>query len=308
MLPVSEQERVPKVSSSERVVFLNDKFVAEHEAALSIFDRGVLYGDAVFETAFAWDGRIFKLDRHLERLRQSLQVVCIELPMTFTALREAIVETVRRNQLQNAYIKWLVTRGTGPMLSFDLRKCVPSVIVFARDYLYLMDPAKAAQGISVNIPKTRRIPQECLDPRVKSVNYLSFVVARIEATRAGYDETILLDMAGRLTEASGYNLFVVKNGGIATPSEGVLEGVTRETILDLCAELRIPATARSLTPYDAYTADEVFLTSTAGGLVPVRAIDGRQVGTGQPGPVFYRLKDAYEALIASGTHGTPIYS
>lgn len=291
----------------EHVVFLNGQFVEERQATLSIFDRGMLYGDAVFETAFAWNGFIFKLDRHLHRLERSLRAVCIDLPLALDELKTAIIETVRRNRLRTAYVKWIVTRGMGPGVLLDPTGCVPSVFVFAREYLSLTDPAKAAAGISVKIASVKRTPHECLDPRIKNTNYLNLILARIEALKGGYDDALMLDTQGRLTEAPGYNIFIVKDGGVRTPAEEVLEGVTRETALELCADLGIPAAARALHAYDAYTADELFLTSTAGGFVPVRAVDGRRVGDGRPGPTFRRLKEAYQALVDSGVHGTPVY-
>ncbi len=302
------QERVNGVlGPGDRIVFLNGHFVEERDAMLSVFDRGFLYGDAVFETAFAWNGAIFKLDCHLERMMRSLRAVCIDLPMTLDALKEAIVETVRRNRLREAYVKWIVTRGMGPGVLLDPTGCVSSVFVFAREYLSLADPAKAAAGISVMISGVKRTPHECLDPRIKNTNYLNLILARIEAIKGGYDDALMLDMQGRLTEAPGYNVFIVKDGTVRTPAEEVLEGVTRETTLELCAVLRIPSETRALHAYDAYTADEVFLTSTAGGFVPIRAVDGRPVGDGRPGPTFRRLREAYQALIESGAHGTPVY-
>lgn len=293
--------------STDRVVFLNDQFVEERHATLSVFDRGILHGDAVFETAFAWNGNIFKLDRHLQRLGRSLKVVCITLPLTMDELKDRIVETVRRNGLQNAYIKCIITRGVGPSVLLDPTGCVPSIIIFAREYLHLADPAKAANGITLKIAQVRRTPAECLDPRIKNVNYLNLILARIEAVNAGYDDTVMLETDGHLAEVPGYNFFAVKEGVVRTPKDGVLEGVTRETVLELCPQLGIVAEECDLLPYDAYTADECFLTSTAGGLVPVRGIDGRIIGDGKPGPVRKRLSDAYETLIEKGPFGTPVY-
>lgn len=293
--------------SADRVVFLNDQFVDERNATLSVFDRGILHGDAVFETAFAWNGFIFKLDRHLQRLERSLKVVCITLPITMDELKDRIIETVRRNGLRNAYIKCIITRGVGPSVLLDPTGCVPSIIIFAREYLYLADPAKAANGINLKIAQIRRTPAECLDPRIKNVNYLNLILARIEAVNAGYDDTVMLDTSGHLAEVPGYNFFIVKNGVVRTPADGVLEGITRETVLELCLELSITAEECDLLPYDAYNADECFLTSTAGGLVPVRAIDGRVIGDGRPGPVRKRLSDAYEALVEGGKFRTPVY-
>lgn len=302
------QERLSNVPwSRDRVVFLNGAFVEERDATLSIFDRGVLHGDAVFETACAWNGYIFKLDRHLERLSRSLRYVRIDLPLSMDDLRSAIIETVRRNRLRNAYIKCIVTRGIGSGVLLDPRGCAPSVFVFAREYLSLADPDVTAGGMSVTIAQVRRTPAECLDPRVKNTNYLNLVLARFEAIAGGYDDALMMDTRGCLSEAPGYNIFLVTKGTVRTPADGVLEGVTRETALELCADLRIPAEERALTPYDAYTADEVFLTSTAGGFVPVRSVDGRPAGDGRPGPVFRRLKEAYQSLLESGTHGTPVY-
>jgi len=293
--------------SSDRVAFVNGQFVEECRATLSIFDRGVLYGDAVFEAAFAWDGYIFKLDRHLRRMDQALRAVCIDLPVSLEELKGYVIETVRRNRLRDAYIKWIVTRGVGPGILLDPIGCVPSIIVMAREYLFLTDPQKAQTGIRVKIAQVRRTPHECLDPRIKSVGYLNLILARIEAMSGRYDDALLLDMQGRLCEAPGYNLFVAREGVVRTPAEEVLEGITRETVLELCRELHIPAAEDDLMPYDAYTADELFLTNTAGGIVPVISVDGRRVGAGVPGPICQRVRDAYRSLIESRIHGTGVY-
>lgn len=292
--------------SSDRVAFVNGQFIEERRATLSIFDRGVLYGDAVFEAAFAWDGYIFKLDQHLRRMERALRAVCIQLPVALEELKGYVIETVRRNRLRNAYIKWIVTRGVGPGILLDPAGCVPSIVVIAREYLFLTDPQKAENGIRVKIAQVRRTPHECLDPRIKSVGYLNLILARIEAISGHYDDALMLDMHGRLCEAPGYNVFVVRDGVVRTPAEEVLEGITRETVLQLCRKLHISAVEADLVPYDAYTADELFLTNTAGGIVPVTSVDGRAVGTGVPGPLCHRVRDAYRSLIESRVHGTPV--
>jgi len=289
-----------------RTAFVNGSFVSEDDAKLSVFDRGILHGDAVFETAFAWNGRIFKLDQHLSRIARSLKVVRIELPMSLDELKSTIVEVVRRNELQNAYIKWIVTRGVGNNVLLDPTGLVASVVVFAREYLYLTDPKKARDGITTTLSQTRRTPHESLDPRIKNINYLNLVMARMEAVDGGYDEVLMMDAKGHITEAPGYNVFAVRDGTVHTPARGILEGITRETVLEICDALKIPFLLTDLLPYDLYNADEIFLTSTAGGLIPVRSVDRREVSAGVPGPTFARIRDAYTEMIERGEHGTPV--
>jgi branched-chain amino acid aminotransferase len=287
-------------------VHVNGSLVPSDEASVSVFDHGLLYGDGVYDTLFAKYGFIFKLQQHVERLRRSMRAIALDVGLDDAAISDAIVQTVRHNGLDDAYIKVVATRGTSAEPLLDPRGCVPTFIVFARPYLSLSSSDQQEKGLRAKIVSIRRIGMEALDPRIKSLNYLNLILGKIEALNAGCDEALFLDEAGLVCEAPGYNVFVVTRGSVATPDASILEGITRETVLELCAELDIPTEVRGAAPYHLYTADEVFLTSTAGGLVPVAMVDGRTVGDGSPGPVFRRLFAAYDELLRSGRQGTPL--
>ena len=288
------------------VVYVNGSFEPGDRASISVFDHGFLYGDGVFDTSFARHGYIFRLDPHLARLERSLRAVALELPMSIADLRAATIETAARNGHRDAYIKIVVSRGVSAEPLMDPRNCTPTVVIFARPYLSLAGAGVKARGLVTKTTGLRRVSHTAIDPRIKSLNYLNLVSARIEAFAAGCDEALILDEDGDVCEAPGYNVFAVIDGTVVTPDRAILEGITRATVLDLCAELGIPARIGRIAPYDLYTADEAFLTSTAGGLIPVGKVDGRPVGTGAPGPVLARIDAEYERRLAAGWEGTPI--
>ena len=294
------------VKKYEGVVYINGKYVPAEEAAISVFDHGLLYGDGVFDTAFAKHGLLFKLEQHVARFRRSLRAVALDIPLDQKAMCETIVETVARNGLTDAYVKFIATRGRTAEPILDPRGAEPTFVIFARPYLWLVDPRKRNAGVNAKICSLRRVSHEAIDPRIKSLNYLNLILAKIEALDVGCDEALLLDEDGWVCEAPGYNVFVAANGALATPRQSILEGVTRETVLELCHEEKLPCAIRPVAPYDLYTADEVFLASTAAGLMPITRVDGRVVGQGTPGPILERLEKAYEELIKSGKYGTRI--
>jgi len=293
---------------NERIVYVNGEFVPESQARISILDHAVLYGDGVFETVVAWQGRIFKLEEHLDRLFRSLAAIKLEPPHSRYELRELVLETVRRNALQEAYIKFIITRGTNDLPLLDPTGCIPGCIIFARPYLYMTSAENVRKGIHVKTAAVRRPPAEALPPQIKSLNYLNLVLARLEAQAAGADEALLLDTHGHVCEAPGYNVFSVHGNRLLTPHEDILEGITRETIFELAAEFGFQTAESTVELYHLYTADEVLFCSTAGGILPVIEIDGRRVGTGLPGSVFERLVTAYYELLASDRHGTSVYA
>ena len=288
------------------IVYVNGEYLPAGEAAVSVFDHGLLYGDGVFDTMFATYGYIFKLAEHVERFRRSLRAVRLEPPIPLDDLEGVIVETVARNGLRDAYIKVVATRGVSAEPLLDPRNCTPTLIVFARPYLSLAGAGKKETGLSTKLTTTQRIGHLALDARIKSLDYLNLVLAKLEAVNAGADEALLLDDQGLVCEAPGYNLFMVREGRVVTPSHAILEGVTRATVLELTDELGIPHGEGPIAPYDLFTAEEAFLTSTAAGLIPVTKVDGALIGDGRPGPVFRRLDAAYEDLQRSGRYGTPI--
>jgi branched-chain amino acid aminotransferase len=288
------------------VVWINGELKPTDEAFVSVFDHGLLYGDGVFDTMFATYGYIFKFQEHLERFRRSLRATRMALPIPEEDLERVVRETVKANGLRDAYIKVVATRGVSPEPLLDPRNTSPTLIVFVRPYLSLAGAGKKETGLSTKLTAIQRVGHSALDPRVKNLNYLNLVLAKIEAINANADEALLLDEEGFVCEAPGYNLFVVRDGVVLTPERGVLEGITRETVLELCDELGIPRVIQSVAPFDLLVADEAFLSSTAAGLVPVTRVDGALIKDGRPGPIFRRLDQAYEDLQRSGRHGTSV--
>jgi branched-chain amino acid aminotransferase len=291
---------------SEPVVYVNGEFVPQSQARISVLDHAVLYGDGVFETAFAWRGRVFKLDAHIERGFRSMAAIALRPPVDRAEMRRLILETVSRNRLRDAYVKWLITRGTNGKPLMDPTGCVPNLIILAQPYISRVSQERAAEGLRLKTVALRRPPGQVLDPQIKSLNYLNLVLAKLEAKAAGADEALLLDLSGRICEATGCNVFTVHGARLRTPRHDILAGITRETVLELASDVGLVAEQCDIELYDAYTADEVFICSTAGGLLPVVEIDGRVIGSGNPGPVFHALRAAYEALISSPLHGTDI--
>ncbi len=289
------------------VVYINGEYVPRDQARISIFDFGFLRGDAVFDTSSAWNGRIFKLSAHLARLELSLRATRITCPLPMEELREVIIETTRRCGLQNAYIQTIVTRGEPPVGVRDLTQCRASLIVFAIPYVWILNPEQIRRGGRALIASTRTFPAQCLDPKIKCFSRLHFDLAMLQARAAGVDVPILLDLDGRVTEGTGFNVFVVKGGVLFSPPEGILMGITRETVFEIAGENGIAAREATLTAYDLYAADEVFLSSTAGGIMPLVEIDGRPIGEGKPGPVSRRMHDLYWALREGPRDGTPIF-
>jgi branched-chain amino acid aminotransferase len=292
---------------AEPIVYVNGAFLPQSQASISVFDHAVLYGDGVFDTSCAWNGYIFMLDAHLDRLYRSIQAAKLAVCVTKDELKMLIVETVRRNGLLNAYIKVVVSRGVSPEPLLDPRNCIPGLIIFARPYLSLVDPQKAARGLITKITSVRRIPPECLDPKIKSLNYLNLIMAKLEAIESGCDDAIMLDTQGYVSEGPGYNIFAVVGGNLITPSRSILEGITRTAVFLLAERLGLKVTEGFYTSYDLYTAEEVFFCSTAGGIIPITCIDGRTIGSGEAGTITTKIRSAYRALLESGEYGTAVY-
>lgn len=284
------------------IIYLDGAYVPKEEAKVSVFDHGLLYGDGVFEGIRAYNGRVFRLDEHLDRLYDSAKTIALEIPITKAEMGDAIREVLRRNNLRDAYIRPIVTRGVGD-LGLDPRKCLkPTVIIVAVEWgaMYGDLYEKGLTAVTVSI---RRTPAEALPPNVKSLNYLNNILAKIEANCKGGDEAIFFDTNGYLAEGSGDNLFVVKNGEIVTPPTlNNLRGVTRLVALECAADLGISVVERNMGYFDLYTADEVFVTGTAAEVGPIVTIDGRTIGSGRPGPVTRQLMSAFKAETSrSGT-------
>lgn len=278
-------------------IYLNGTFVDESKAKLSVFDHGLLYGDGVFEGIRSYGGRIFKLQEHIDRLYESAHTIMLKIPLSRADMVEVVKQSLRVNKLTDAYIRLVVTRGEGD-LGLDPRKCgTPTVFVIA-DKIELYPKRLYEQGLELITVATQRNVPEALNPQIKSLNYLNNILAKIEAITAGFEEAIMLSPGGYVTECTGENIFVVRTRHVLTPPPyiGVLRGITRHTVMELAAKLRLTVREELLTRHDLFNAEEVFLTGTAAEIVPVVKIDGRLVGKGVPGSVTKKLQVAFRQL------------
>jgi branched-chain amino acid aminotransferase len=291
----------------EPILYVGGKFVSRGLATISVFDHVVLYGDGVYDTMCAWNYAVFKLDRHIDRLYESAHAIKLAIPQTKQEMKEIVLETVRRNALRNAYVKVLVTRGVSSQPLLNPYNCVPNVIAFAVPYMSQASDSGNDSGIKMIVSSMRRIPNECISTKVKSCNYLNHVLMRLEANEANADDAIELDMEGYVCEAPGYNVFFAKHGVLGTPADNILVGVTRETVLELAQAAGITTHMARVQPFDLYNADEVFLSSTAGGIVPVVQIDGRRIATGKPGPLTTKIRELYQCILESGEKSTSVH-
>ena len=278
-------------------IYLNGKFVDESKAVVSVFDHGLLYGDGVFEGIRSYDGLIFKLSQHIDRLYESAHTIMLAIPMARPAMIEVVKQSLRVNRLRDAYIRLVVTRGVGD-LGLDPRKCVRPTVFAIADTIRLYPKSLYERGLSLITVATQRNVPEALNPQIKSLNYLNNILAKIEAINAGYEEAIMLSHSGYVTECTGENLFIVKGRQLLTPPPyvGVLRGITRGTVMDLAVRARLAVREEMLTRHDLFNAEEVFLTGTAAEIVPVVTIDGRRIGLGRPGPVTKQLQAAFRQV------------
>jgi branched-chain amino acid aminotransferase len=271
-------------------VYLNGKFVPAAEATVSVFDRSFVYGDGVFEGIEVENGGIFKLEAHVERLYRSAVFLRIAIPIPKSEMQEAIVEVVRRSELRDGYVRPLVSRGAGPLGLERVAELGPPTVVVMPQHR----PRKEARSYRAVILSTRRNPPQCLDPRVKSNNYLNNVLGKFEQLDAGADAGIFLDVDGFVSECCGENLFAVREGGLATPpATRTLDGITRQTVIGLAREAGIQVVEIEMTRYDLYTADELFLTATLSGIGYMVEVDGRRIGSGEAGSLSRRLYELY---------------
>jgi branched-chain amino acid aminotransferase len=288
-------------------IYLNGQLVEREHAVISVFDHGVLYGDGVFEGIRAYNGRVFKLHEHINRLFNSARAIMLQIPVSKKSLEEAVVATLRANRLRDAYIRLVVTRGEGD-LGLDPRKCERPTIFIITDKIALYPKEYYAKGLSLITSSIKRNIPEALNPSIKSLNYLNNVLAKDEASRSNVPEAILLNREGYVTECTGDNIFVVKENTIVTPPTwvGVLEGITRNIVMDIAKNrLKLLVKEDLFTPYQIYTGDEVFLTGTAAEVVPVTEVDGRTIGEGKPGKTTLKLMKEFQELTRET--GVPIY-
>ena len=288
------------------LVYIDGEYLPKEAAKISVFDHGLLYGDGVFEGIRSYKGRVFKLDEHLQRLYDSAKAIMLKIPISIEEMEEAVLETLRRNQLHDAYIRLVVTRGVGD-LGLDPDKCpVPTIVIIA-DKIALYPPHLYDDGLEIITVSVRRNYAEAISPRIKSLNYLNNILAKIEGKQAGVEEVLMLNAEGYVVECSGDNIFFVKENIIVTPPThlGILEGVTRNAVIDLAHEVGITVEEKVFTRHDLYTAEECFLTGTAAEVIPVVKIDQRIVGNGSPGAVTQKLIEEFHHV--TNVLGTAIY-
>ena len=278
-------------------IYLNDKLVNKEDAMVSVFDHGLLYGDGVFEGIRSYNGLVFKLKEHLDRLYESAHTLMLEIPMKPAALEKAVIQTLQANGLLDAYIRLVVTRGVGD-LGLDPRKCKKATLFIIADKISLYPKEFYEKGLAIATVATARNHPEALNPQLKTLNYLNNILAKIEATNAGVNEALLLNSQGYVTECTGENIFYVKKNRIVTPPPyvGILKGITRDCVMRLSHGLDLSVREDVFTRHDLYTADEVFLTGTAAEIVPVVKIDNRMIGEGRPGKATVKLMNEFKKL------------
>jgi len=279
-------------------VWINGKLFDKTDAKISVFDHGLLYGDGVFEGIRVYSGKIFRFREHIERIYESARHIALEIPLNREQLMQAVQDTVKVNAKNDGYIRLVVTRGAG-YLGLDPARCSDPQVIIIVDDISLYPAEFYDKGLTVVTASVIRNHPNALNPRIKSLNYLNNILAKIEAVRAGCQEAIMLNHNGEVAECTGDNIFVVKHGVIRTPHlvAGLLEGVTRNAVIELAREARITVQEMALTRHDVYSADECFLTGTAAEIAPVVQCDGRPIGNGKPGPITRQLRERFHQMV-----------
>lgn len=278
-------------------IYINGKFVDKADAKVSVYDHGFLYGDGVFEGIRIYNGKAFRLSEHLDRLYESARAIYLEVPIAKEQMVEAIKKTIETNKRHDGYIRLVVSRGAGT-LGLDPRKTTDPQVIIIADDISLYPKELYDNGLSLVTASTIRNHPNAVNPRIKSLNYLNNILAKIEGAQAGCVEALMLNHKGEIAECTGDNIFLVKHGVLRTPSidAGILEGVTRNAIIELARAANVPVQELALTRHDLYTADECFLTGTAAEVIPVVKCDNRVIGSGKPGPVTRKLRERYQEL------------
>jgi len=283
-------------------VYIDGKFYDKQDARISVYDHGLLYGDGVFEGLRSYGGRVFRLEEHLRRLWDSAQAIWLEIPITKKAMSAAIYETLKINEIEDGYVRLVVTRGAGTLGIDPNRTSHPQVIIIA-DHIALYPEELYEKGLEIVTVSTIRNHPAALNPRIKSLNYLNNILAKIEGLQAGCIEALMLNHNGEVTECTGDNVFFVRDGVLFTPpvGAGILEGITRDAVITLAQDAGIDVRQTTLTKHDVYVADECFLTGTAAEVIAVVKVDNRKIGDGQPGPVTRDLQKRFHALTREGS-------
>ena len=293
----------------EPLIYIDGRFVEKSKAVVSVFDHGLLYGDGVFEGIRVYNGRVFKLVDHVDRLYDSAKSIHLRVPLTKSELTAAVLETLRRNRLRDAYVRLVVTRGTGD-LGVDPSLCKdPTLFIIAEPMASGLGP-KEPRVVKLIMSSVRRDSVAATSHEIKSLNYLNSILAKVEANHAGADDAILLDQRGFVSEASVTNIFLVKDRRISTPSSaaGILHGITRARIITLCSDLGLVVQERDVTPFDLVTADEVFLAGTKSEILAVGTIGSTKIGSGGVGPITKRLYQEFSRIVLRSEEGTPVYA
>lgn len=292
----------------ELLVYIDGEYRPKSRAKVSVYDHGLLYGDGVFEGIRAYDGVVFRLKEHIDRLYRSASVIMLSIPLTKEEMINAVLETLRKNHLRDAYIRLIVTRGVGD-LGLDPRKCKKPTVIIITDVIRLHSGEAKENGIRTMLVWVKRDPVDATSHEVKSLNYMNSILAKIEANIADLDEAICLDKNGHISEGVAENIFIVKKGKVITPptSTGALVGITRDVAMKLAEKLGYKAVESNITPTDLFTADEAFFTGTAAEIVPIVEVNKRVIGNGDPGPITRRLMQEFEKVVRDPKEGTPIY-
>jgi branched-chain amino acid aminotransferase len=296
------------LADKEVLIYIDGKYYPKSEAKVSVFDHGLLYGDGVFEGIRSYNGVVFKLKEHIDRLYFSAKAIMLNILMPKEEMTKAVLETIRKNSLNDAYVRLIVTRGIGD-LGLDPRKCPkPTVVIIAVPLLQLYDEEKRRRGMSMIVSWVRKDPVDATTHEIKTLNYMNNILAKIEANNAGADEAIVLDTRGYISEATAENLFVVKDQRILTPpsTSGPLPGITASVVKELAEKLGYAVVEKGITVAELYAADEAFLTGTAAEIMPIKEVNRRQIGSGQIGPVTERLLREFTKIVKDPKQGTPI--
>jgi len=278
-------------------IYINGKLYDKEDAKVSVYDHGLLYGDGVFEGMRVYRGKVFRLSEHLERLWNSAKAIWLEIPMTPDELAQAVNETVKVNGIEDGYVRLVITRGVGT-LGLDPNKCSEPQVIIIADTITLYPREYYEKGLHIVTVSTMRNHPAALNPRIKSLNYLNNILAKIEGMQAGCVEALMLNQKGEVSECTGDNIFLVRKGELLTPSveAGILEGITRAVVIELAREMNVPVRETPLTKHDVFIADECFLTGSAAEIVPVTKVDSRKIGDGLPGPITLRLLDRFHEV------------
>jgi len=292
----------------ELLVYVDGEYYPKSQARISVFDHGLLYGDGVFEGIRAYNGIVFKLKEHVERLYRSAHMIMLEIPVPKEEMIKIVINTLRKNNLKDAYIRLVITRGVGD-LGLNPKKCPKPTIIVITDTISLHKSEAKEKGVTAMLSWVKRDPVDATSHEIKSLNYLNSILAKIEANISGVDEAICLDKNGFVCEGVAENIFIVKNGKLYTPPSytGALPGITAEEVAKLAQKLGYTVKEKNITPYELFNSDEVFFTGTAAEIVPVREINKRQINDGKPGPITRKLMEEFSKLVRDPKEGIPIY-